>query len=326
MENNSLKEIWKFLTSKKKIALVLHPTPDGDSVGSCTALKLALEQNSECKADIFSKDMPDDYLMETGYFDNLIIKESNSQEMNKYEAIVALDCGDKNRALNSLENPEKLEIPIINIDHHDSNPYYGKLNHVDKNSISACSIVLKLLKENNIKINKEIAEILLIGIITDSNFFRVGQNLNNAIADTKELIDLGADYKKVVNQLYKIPLKVKKYQTEIIKNLKVEGDLAYCIIDNKKIKELNVNPGEVSLGNKVLDDLKETSIYFVLSEREEGKIKCSLRSRDGNKYDVSKIALKFDGGGSKQAAGFITKKPMQEILNLILREIKNLKP
>ena len=43
-QNNSFHEIWEKLKSCKKIAMTLHTAPDGDSLGSCLAMKYVLEK------------------------------------------------------------------------------------------------------------------------------------------------------------------------------------------------------------------------------------------------------------------------------------------
>ena len=42
---NTFEEIWKALKKSKKVLMSLHPSPDGDSLGSCVAMKYFLEKS-----------------------------------------------------------------------------------------------------------------------------------------------------------------------------------------------------------------------------------------------------------------------------------------
>ena len=53
---------------------------------------------------------------------------------------------------------------------------------------------------------------------------------------------------------------------------------------------------------------------------DEDKYKVSLRSK--NTADVSKIALKFGGGGHVRAAGFDISGSLEQIVDDVLREIE----
>jgi phosphoesterase RecJ-like protein len=61
----------------------------------------------------------------------------------------------------------------------------------------------------------------------------------------------------------------------------------------------------------------DTTALFI--ELEEGKIRCSLRSKGA--ADVGEIAAMFGGGGHKMAAGTFIPGPMENAKKLILDEV-----
>ena len=76
------------LLSKRDIALFAHTNPDGDTIGSCVALCLALQKLGK-NVSIFCDTKIDDKLAifeETKYISNSF--------SGKYDLLVAVDCGD----------------------------------------------------------------------------------------------------------------------------------------------------------------------------------------------------------------------------------------
>ena len=53
-------------------------------------------------------------------------------------------------------------------------------------------------------------------------------------------------------------------------------------------------------------------------ETEPNKMKMSLRTRDAEKYDVSKIAAELGGGGHKGAAATVIERPLLEAKEMVL--------
>ena len=58
----------------------------------------------------------------------------------------------------------------------------------------------------------------------------------------------------------------------------------------------------------------------LLAEGQEGRRKVSLRATDG-RVDVSRIARAQGGGGHRQAAGFSTEMPWEELVRFLRDEV-----
>jgi len=56
MKNNTFEEIWSKLGRCKRVAMTLHSGPDGDSFGSCTAMKYVLERDLKIDVTLVSYD------------------------------------------------------------------------------------------------------------------------------------------------------------------------------------------------------------------------------------------------------------------------------
>lgn len=88
----------------------------------------------------------------------------------EFDTVICLDCGDIER-IGAVRKYIKENTMLVNIDHHISNTNFGKVNYVDKNISSASEITYQMIKEMGIVIDKDIAEALYVGILTDTGSF-----------------------------------------------------------------------------------------------------------------------------------------------------------
>ena len=310
MKNNTFKEIWDKLKGLGNVVISLHKGPDGDSLGSCTALKYVLEKEFKTKVKIVSPDKLDESLMKISFAEEVEFgKGIDDIDLEKIDAVITLDFG----SLEGFTKKDKLEKDIINIDHHKTNPYFGSLNYVDSNRATACSVLIDLFKDRSVQFDKEISQRLLLGVCTDSGFF-TNVNAEDALKDAYYLIKNGADYLKMVGQvLEKTPLRIKKYYAYLIDNLKVNNEkrFAYTLMPREKINEFGLNLAEIRLGINQMKNIMGIDVVCTLAETEKG-IKGSFRSNTKD-IDVSKYAEKLGGGGHKAAAAFYSSGSLKEI-------------
>jgi len=313
MKNNSLKEIWSRIKNSKKVLMSLHYGPDGDSLGSCIAMKYILEEMGK-EVVLVSRDKIEQTLSELKYTKDVEFgKDISFFDWNNFDLVIALDTGDKKQFL-----PEEFEIPykdkLMVIDHHITNNGFGGMNYINSNRISTCSILLDLFIDNGVEIDYNLATMLLLGIYTDSGFF--SHDNGQSIKDADFLIGKGAEYKDgIVDKVrYNTPLKIKKYFALAVDNFKqkeVNGFIVgWSSVSEDEIRKLNLNLSEARGAINYLQEIGGIDILFTLTELKE-IIKGSFRSRKN--IDVSLFAEALGGGGHRQAAAFkFSKMPLNE--------------
>ncbi len=300
--NNTPEEIWQKIQSLKKVALSLHRSPDGDSIGSATAFKYILEKECQCKVDLVSGDSSDLQIQANQEVD--YSRDIADLDLTQYDAFICIDQSDLDRM--SSKTKVGFTVPegtlIINIDHHASNTYFGTLNYVIPTATSACEVLLDLTRQWNVQIDKELATRLLTGITTDTGFFKYVNN-SKIFKDVAFLIDQGANYRKEIMEplIYTQTLANKKFLGLVFSNIQHNTDKGfyYVLISKKQWQDLGLTEDQVSGASSTFSDLSDATFNFALVEKEDG-ISGSFRSR---KYDVSKIAESLGGGGHKPAAG-----------------------
>lgn len=321
MKNNSFKEIWRELKKSKNILLFLHPSPDGDSLGSCTAMKYVLEKRG-IKIKLISKDPLSENLEFYNFSKEVEFgTDIENIKLDDFDHIIFLDYN------YSTSEPLKEKLKdkiIIDIDHHTSNSYYGNLNYVDANAPSCCSILFEFFKKVRVHFDKELALRLLVGICTDTSFFIYNNSLDS-MEKAIYLLKLGKiDYKRdLYEPIMGSSWGLKKLHGIIISNMKKEEingkTVVYSWALKKDYKKLNINGAEIRLGITCLNNLKEGDLIFTLTES-EGEIKGSFRSKN---LDTIIYSSAMNGGGHKLASGFTIKTTnMKEAIEKVLNIIK----
>ena len=305
MKNNILDEINK----SNKILILAHEKPDGDAVGSSFAMYHFLKNINKI-VDISLIDVPSCF----NYIKNFnIIKQIPDKD---YDLCIVLDCSKKERiAIKEGLLPEN----IINIDHHYTNTNFGKINYA-KSDLSSCAEVLYYLFKDTYDIDSVIGECLLTGIITDTGGFANDNVLPSTLDMASDLVKTGADFHKVY---YNAISKQTKNQFELYNIARerlvfyANGKISYTYITKEDIDRLKCSKGDhegiVDIGRNI--DGVEVSIFI----HEDNGYRVSLRSN--GKIDVSEIAILFDGGGHKMAAGCLIKDNFQETKELLINEI-----
>lgn len=321
-KNNSFEEIYDKIKQSNNILLSLHRGPDGDSLGSCTAMSYFLKKLGK-NIKIISCEKPAKNFLELSFSKEIEFDKSIDElNLEEFDLFISLDViGETMLTKNkNFKFPEKLF--IINIDHHEKNPYFGNLNYVNERKSSTCSILLEFFNNLNIEFDKELSTRLLLGICTDSLFFR-SRHAKQALKQASELIDKNGDYYFVLNNiLLKESLNLKKFLAIVINNLKKHQNFGYSLVSYSEIKNLDLTNSEIRLGTHEIAFINEFDFVFTLVETLEG-IKGGLRSNYG--FDVSEIARQLGGAGHKSASGFfLPKMPLEKAEKKVLEVIEKI--
>ncbi|MFH1425434.1 MAG: DHH family phosphoesterase [archaeon] len=306
MKNNTFQEIWNKINECEKILISLHSGPDGDSLGSCTAMKYVLEKQDK-DVTLISYD----YLIES-LQSMSITKEIDFKKdildvnLENFDLLLCIDISTPEmigKYKRDYQTPKN--IFTINIDHHPTNKYYANLNYVDEHQPSATSILLEMFKQSDIEFDSELSTRLLLGLCTDCGFFTFAPLAEKALKQASFLIENGGKYleRVVAPILHQQPLNLMKYYSLLVMKLKFDKNkrFAYSLTTAEEIKKLGLNLAEIRLGPNHLQYLKEFEFIFTLVEV-GNSIKGSFRSQ--KKVDVSLFAKNLGGGGHKSAAAF----------------------
>ena len=90
---------------------------------------------------------------------------------------------------------------VVNIDHHPSNIRWGTVHWVDPGASSTAELVMQLLKELGVAVDREIALCLYAGIVTDTGRFSYSNTTPFTHRAAAELIEGGADPGEIAERI-----------------------------------------------------------------------------------------------------------------------------
>lgn len=310
-------EILKFkeqLKDANSIALISHLDPDGDNLGSLTALSKSLLNLGKKVYPIEFDKIPENLK----FLPNLDLLSDNT-DIN-INMIICLDCANYERLgkVDELFNKAKYR---INIDHHQSNEFYGDVNIVKKGYSSTCELVFDLINEINLPIDKEISMSLLTGISTDTGRFLYSATTADTLAKASRLVENGADMMKINELIYQSKkFEAQLLENEILSKTEIYNDyVAFGVVMTYQLNKYNVEISDIDSVINTFRDTDKIKISVLIKQQTENEYKVSFRSK-GN-IDVGLIAKNLGGGGHKNAAATKITGNFETVSNKIKEEI-----
>jgi phosphoesterase RecJ-like protein len=312
-----LRQISKTIKQSQTFFIAGHIRPDCDSLGSCLALYSVLKRLGK-KAEVYCLDeIPDTALS---------IKNSSKikREIHKkkiFDCAFILESSSLERIGNIISKNQAKK--IINIDHHLINYKFGDINWIDPSSSSVSELLLRLFEFMKIKLNKDEAECLYYGLLTDTGGFR-NSNTNAAshIAAAK-LFSLGIEADLIHKKVFsKDSLPALKLLGCALSNMQTcfNGQISYMVLDLEMLKKCGASQKDADGISIYLLKLDGAKAGFIIKEEGVSQLKVSLRSIKD--LDILKAAKYFGGGGHKNAAGFSIKGGISEAVESIKEVLK----
>ncbi len=297
--NNSIEEIVDILKNAEKIAIAGHTNPDGDAIGSCMGLALAL-RNMGKTADVYMESFSDTYNCIPG--SETIFNSDDCHD--GYDLFLAVDCGDKDRLPKKVAEMFDRVGLNANIDHHASNTYFGKLNYVVDSASSASEIVFTILRDD-FEIPKNSAGALYAGIIYDTGGLRHTSTSPVTMVATAELMAKGIDFSTIYNEIFNrrsfVEAKLMGKALDRIETAQ-NGKIVYSFLTKEEIADCGGTAKDVGEIINYIKGVKGALAAVFVYEKGDNESKVSLRGDEP--INVAEIAGSFGGGGHVRAAGY----------------------
>lgn len=172
-----------------KILVFGHQNPDSDAVGSSVAFAYLAKEAWGLDTEAVALGTPNE---ETAYvLDYFGVQAPRVVESAKAEGVETVILTDHNEFQQSISDIKDVTVYGV-VDHHrvanfeTANPLYMRLEPVG----SASSIVYRMFKENGVSVPKELAGLLLSGLISDTLLLKSPTTHASDIPVAKELAEL----------------------------------------------------------------------------------------------------------------------------------------
>ena len=299
-----------FLESKTKICIIQAENPDGDSLGSAIALdylissiKPEIEISLYCPVDIpkylryFT-----DWSRVTNEFDwkadgYIIVDTAAEILLSK----LLDDSAIKNRLYTT---------PVLVLDHHETaDDLNFEHTSITEPLPACCSLIYKIIKDQKLDINQEIAKNLIYGISSDTLGLTSASTDPETFRQIADLLEIGslniADLEEARREFMKKSPRILSYKADLIKRVEysLDGIIATVHIPWDDIAEYSdeYNPNVLILEElRLVEGVKvAVAVKTYPDGKVTGKIRTSVPIAD-------QIAGYYGGGGHPYAAGFRT--------------------
>lgn len=297
----------KFLKTIKRydtIVIARHIGVDPDALCSQLALRDAIRLNFPEKKVI---------AIGTGSQKFAHIGKLDKLEKVDNALLIVTDTPDKKRIDSAVPSDFSY---IVKIDHHPFVEDFGGLEIINDQASSACEIIMELLIQMKLALNSSIAELLYMGLVSDSNRFLFDSSTSHLFSLISYYLDkYPFDLSKCYQKLYLRPLNEVRLEGYISLNMTVtENGLGYIPITDAIIQKYGVD--SASAGNMInnFNFIKEVLVWVTMTEDvKNDQIRISIRSRGPV---INQVAEKYHGGGHKFASG-VRVKTMEEAMKII---------
>src|SRR5262245_8009789 len=311
------------LRAHDRFLVTTHENPDGDALGSLLASTLALRQLGKDATMYLAGHAP--LPAEYGFMPLDELRREVPEDAAT-RVLLAVDCANESRL---GPDPEILhQAPFaIDIDHHHDNTRFGNVNLIVPDASSTAEVLSDVFRELGVVITPDIAEALYVALVTDTGRFQYANTTPKALRLAAELVEAGADIHRVFQGVYEnVQFAKLKLLARALERAQIFEGGALVVSHLLRGDFAEVGAAE-PYSEGIIDHLRavEGAIVSVLIReppRSDGPTRrVSLRS-SSDEVDVSAIARKSQGGGHRQAAGFSSELPVDEITDFIRTEYR----
>ena len=296
-----LAKILPSLNDGRPIYVVTHERPDGDAIGSQTALtrylyNLHLPAFALCTDDKISETL-------RSFLDN--VPQCPLSEIHPNAHRIAVDAGDASRVAEALRG---YSFKLV-IDHHpetESGKTFGTYRYIQSHQSSACEVLTDLLEAHGYLFDDPIVnDALYLGLISDTgNFCNTNTNAET-FRHAERLTRAGVRPHTMVQRLYKSQTlqQLRLYEIFLSRvRLYADGAIVFSTLTEADYEATGTRRTYTEGFTSRLLLLKTAKIAAFI-EKTTDLVKVSLRSVDPA-YPMNTVAQKWGGFGHVCAAGF----------------------
>ncbi len=314
------------LLAARRIMTVCHENPDADALGSAIGIALALEARGAKTTIVCADPVPPMYDFLPGVERVRTAPEADFDP----DLLVVCDCGDLERTGAVLnENAELFErVPIVNIDHHVSNPLFGTTDWVDAEAAATCELATLLLPHMGVGFDAhggDIVQLLTAGLVFDTANFAHSNTTPRTLRVASELVAAGAQLPMIARRIYRTkPNAQLKLFGRVLSRLQTSdgGQLTWSVVDDTDYVATGATP-QMSEGLIDLLAQSDTAEVAILFKDVGEQTRLSVRTRDDG-VDATTLTGAFGGGGHARAAGATVDLPVDQAQPVVLELARQL--
>lgn len=333
INNDKLIRFKDLILKSNNILLATHVNADGDAIGTSLAMALFLKKLGKQANLIVPNDFPAFLQWIPGQEMITVFRKHEAQVkklVEKADLLICLDFNDPERLAAARETVFSGQMPVVLIDHHPNPKPFSQIEFSETRYGSASELLYNILIGMGFEnmIDKEIAEAIFTGIMTDTGNFSFACSYPEVWITISRLLEKGVDKNEIFSKVYDNFSADRMRLMGFCLNEKMkiypEYNTAIISLTKDEMKKFNHKPGDTEGFVNMpfsIKGIKFTALFLEKSDH----IKISFRSR--GTFSVNDFSMKnFKGGGHVNAAGGEWDKPMDKVIErfeALLPEYKN---
>jgi len=298
---SEFKSLLYIIDHSSRILLFAHKNPDPDSVGSVCAMRqylLSLGKKVDVGClDVFPKSL--EHIFSEHFF------HPDTLNLSVYDSVIA--CDSVERGFHTIQDRFEERQAVVLLDHHHDITMSADVNIIDASYSSTCEIVYDFLNYAGATITKDIATMLMAGILGDTGNFQHANTSTRVFEIGADLLRKGAPLQKITHTVFSNRkfATLKLWGTAFNKARFYEKiGMIVTVLTMHDILECEATSEDLAQVANILATIPGVKFSLILSQKTKEIIKGSFRSEENGKIDVSEIARLLGGGGHRLASGF----------------------
>ena len=316
----TLKTCIDAIEQAQTIVITSHAKPDGDAAGSCLALKRILDRQGKSVRVAGLAPIPTRYAGLAA--EGEIEPASDVPIQDGTDLLIVLDASSIDRIPEEFRN-SRGKTKILNMDHHVDNSLFGDINLLDSAASSTGEMVYLLAREGKYPLNREIAMLLWVAIVTDTGRFTHENTTPRAMHTAAELLAFDLPTEEIDRRIYRsltpAELELKKRVLQSME-FHANGQVAFALLGRSDFAAAGCGPAEVNELVEIPRSAAGVSVAALFYEHDDHSgVKVSMRANAP--YDVGEICRELGGGGHPGAAGCTLSTNMENARSVVLQKL-----
>lgn len=318
--------VMKQLRAAKRVLTVCHENPEADALGSALGHALIIEALGGQATPVCADAVPQMY----DFMPGLHRFRQHPDPSVDYDLIVVGDCGDLARVGALLTDNAELfgRVPILDIDHHRSNPGFGAIDWIDPSAAATCEMTTLLARALGLPLDLaggSLAANLVAGLVIDTAALQHPNVTPRTLRVTAELVAAGAPLADTARRLYRTkPTRQLRLFGLVLARLQrsSDGRVVWSTLGESDLAAAGAGPPDAE-GLIDLLSQAEGAEVVVLFKEAAATTRISVRTREGG-VDATELCGRFGGGGHARASGATVDLPLAKAQAAVLAEAERL--
>jgi len=296
-----------WLLACRRPLLIAHRRPDGDALGALAAMALALRALGGDPRPTLFEPLPMRYKLLADAVPWHDWTRERQRLTSECDALVILDTCTYAQ-LEAVTDYLPSAPPTLVVDHHPTRDEIGTrpddLRVLDETAGAVCLLLHEWMQSLGLPVSPTIATALLVGVATDSGWFRFANADARMFRAAADLLAAGAPANAIYRAIYEQdPPARLRLIGRMLNTLELYADGRLAVM---KLRGADFQA--VGADHRMTEDLVNEATrlagleaVILFSEEPDGQVRVNLRSKQT--LDVAELAARFGGGGHQRAAG-----------------------